>query len=67
MPAGVVEGAQLAGVVAQHDDFLRADAECPECQRLGKIGLAADEQPAFVPDGLEIALVSLAIPIGQRR
>jgi len=65
VPAGVVEGAQLARIVAQHDDFLCADAERPERQRLGEVGLAADEQPAFVPDGVEVALVSLGIPIGR--
>ncbi len=43
MPAGVVEGAQHACFVAQHDDLLRADADGAERQRLGKIGLAAGE------------------------
>jgi hypothetical protein len=62
-----VEGAQHAGLVAQHDDLLRADAERLESQRLREIGLAADQQPAFVPDRVEIALVGLRIPIGRRR
>ncbi|MGY2996067.1 hypothetical protein ACVWWD_004874 [Mesorhizobium sp. URHB0026] len=65
MPARVVEGTQLAGVVAQHEDFLRTNAEGAERQRLGKIGLAADEQPVPVPDGVEIALIVVLVPIGR--
>ncbi|WP_245262392.1 hypothetical protein [Mesorhizobium sp. WSM3626] len=56
---------QLAGVVAQHNDFLRTDAEGAECQRLGKVGLAADEQPISVPDGGEITLIVLLVPISR--
>ncbi len=65
MPASVMEGAENACLVAQHDDFLRADPERPECQRLGEVGLAADEQPGSIPDGVEITLIGRHIPIGR--
>ena len=67
MAAGVVEGAQHAGLVAHDQHFLRADGENLVGQRLGDVGRAADHQPAAVPDRLEVALVFGRIEIGACR
>ena len=66
MAAGIVESAQHAGLVAHHQDFLRADPEDAVGQRLGDIGCAADEDPAAIPDRVEIALVFRRIEVGAR-
>ncbi len=60
---GVVEGAQDAGFVADNEDFLGADGDDTVGERFGDVGLAADIDPASIPDCLQVARVFCCVDI----
>ena len=54
MPAGVVEGVQLAVAVAHHHDRVLADLNRQVIAGIRHFTIMTDEQPVAVPDHLEI-------------
>lgn len=61
--AGVVKGAQLALIVAHHQDALGADGEGSERARRRQNGAAAEINPVTVPQGPQLALIMDGIDI----
>jgi hypothetical protein len=69
MTASVVEGADDAVAVAQHDDRIGADLHREVTAGLGQLAIVAREQPVAIPNQLEIEIEELLIDIerlGQR-
>src|SRR3954468_22842643 len=65
--AAVVEGVEPALFVADDQDLLAGERDDAIGTRLGKLGGAAGEDPATVPDRLQVFGVSLEIDIAFRR
>src|SRR6185437_14891376 len=69
MPAGIEEGAQRAGAVAQDDDRAASDRQGEELSWPLDLALEAGEEPPSVEDRIEIDIVEGGIavkPPGQR-
>ena len=68
MAAGVVECAQAAAVIAQHDEGLGADAHGAPVAGTGQLLLARHRDPAPVPERLQLALVvgRVVVPGGRQ-
>ena len=63
MPAGIVEGVDLALLVADQHDRVVADLDGDVAAGLRQLAIMADEQPVAIPDQLHVELEEIGIGV----
>ncbi len=67
VPAGIVEGAQHAGIIPHQKNVLAGDLERPVAARCLHLFGARDIHPVMMPDALHFDLMARGIEIELRR